>query len=101
MNKLLSWDRDSADAAANTVSSINTARTPSQVHSLHLYPPVPVPQIFTHRESEPSSPLHKSSPEIMTPKGNPTSRNNPPDSVTNVPADPDSDTILSDNHPLD
>ena len=33
----------------------------------------------------------------MTPKGNPTPHNNPPNSVLNVPADPDSDPSLSDS----
>ena len=34
---------------------------------------------------------------FMTPKGNPTIRNNPPNPAPNVPADPDSDPSLSDS----
>ena len=33
----------------------------------------------------------------MTPKGNPTPRNNPPNPALNVPADPDADPSLSDS----
>ena len=37
----------------------------------------------------------------MTPKGNPTPRNNPPNTVTNVPSDPDSYPTLLDYSSLD
>ena len=56
-----SWDRDLMDTAASTtskitptyVSLIHTAHTPSQVHSFHLYPPVPATQIFTYGKIDP------------------------------------------------
>ena len=57
---------------------------------------VPAPLIFTYgTTSDPQSPSHDSSAETMKPKGNPTPRNNPPNMVPNVPADPDSDLISS------
>ena len=57
------------------------------VHSLvHLSP------IFTYESaSDPPSPPHISLSESVTPKGNTKPHNNPPNSVPNVPADPDSD----------
>ena len=41
--------------------------------------------------SDPPSPPHDSLAEILTPKGNPKPRKNPPNPVTYVPADPYSD----------
>ena len=57
LNQLLFWDGDSTDAAAKTVytitplayvPSIHTAHTPSPVHPLYFYPPLPSPQTFTY-----------------------------------------------------
>ena len=62
LNKLLSWHIYLMDVAANKVSkrtqlaylpSINTPHKPSMVHSLQLYPPVPIPKIFTYVASDP------------------------------------------------
>ena len=59
---------------------------------------VPAPVIFTYGSvSDPQSPPHNSSVEIVTPKGNPTTSNNPPNTVPNVPYDPNSAPILSDS----
>ena len=72
--------------------------TPSPVHSLHPYPPVPTPRqkpIFTYVTSNPPSPSYDLSSESVTPKGNPIPRKNPTNPVPNVPDDPDSDPSSS------
>ena len=46
-------------------------------------------------KNDPPSPLHESSAESVTYKGNPAQRNNPPNPVPNVPDDPDSDQSFS------
>ena len=81
----------------NYVLSINTAHTHYQVHSLHLYPPVPVPQIFTYGTSDPTSISYYLSAESVTPKVNNSPHKDPPNPVPNVLADPDSDPGLSDS----
>ena len=68
---------------------------------MHLYPPVPAPQKFIYGTSDPLSPSHDSSEESVTSKGNPTSRNNPPNPVPNAPADPDPDPSSSDSSSSD
>ena len=69
---------------------------PFPVHLVHTPYPVPAPPIFSYgTASEPRSQYHDSSEEIVTPNGNPTPRNNPPNQVPNVPDDPGSDPILS------
>ena len=78
--------------------------TPSLVHSLHLYSLVPAPPhtpISTYGTSDPSSPSHDSSAESVTSTGNPTSRNNPPNPVPDVAADPNSYPSLPDSYSLD
>ena len=68
----------------------------SSIHFVHTPYPVPAPLIFTYRTaSDPLSPPHDSSSESMTPKLNPTPRNNPSNPVLNLPADMDSDTSSS------
>ena len=79
------------------ILSIHTAHTSYPLHLLHFYPPIPDPQTFTYGISDPTSPSYESSTESVTPKRNPIPRNNPPNFVPNVPADPDSDQILSDS----
>ena len=67
----------------------------SPVHLVHTPYLVPFPPIFTYgTSSDPRSPSPDSSPESVTPKGNLTSCNNPPNLVPNVPSDPDSDSDL-------
>ena len=93
------------DASANTFSNITPlhtymklVHTPSPVHSLHFYPPIPAPHhtpIFTYGTSYPPSPLHDFSAESVTPKVNTTPRKTPTNPVPNIPAEPDSDPILS------
>ena len=103
---MLSWNRDSTNAANVTfykrtttcASSIHTYHTPFSINALHSYPPVMTPQIFTYETSDPPLPLHDSSAESVTPKGNPTLRNNLPNLVPNVPSDPDSDPVSSDSY---
>ena len=69
---------------------------------LHTPSPVPVPRIFTYGiSSDPQSPPHDSSEEILTPKGNYTSHNNPTNPVPKVPEDLDSDPGSSDSSSLD
>ena len=69
----------------------------SPVHS-----PVPTSPIFWYwRASDPPSPFHESSAEIVTPKVNHKPCNNPPNPVPNVPYDLDSDPTLSDSSSLD
>ena len=46
--------------------------------------------------SDPPSPPHDSSAEIVTPRENTKPRDNPPNPVRNISADPDSDPTLSD-----
>ena len=78
---------DSADfrAIENILVSLVHSRT-------HVSP------IFTNgSRSDPPSPLHESSAEIMTPKGSTKPHNKPTNLVPYVPADPDSDPILSDS----
>ena len=68
----------------------------SPVHLVHTPSTVPAPWIFTYGTSgEPWSSSHDSLVEIVTTKLNPTTRNNPPSPVTNVPSDPDSDSSSS------
>ena len=56
------------------------------------------PRIFTYGTvSDHISPLCYSSKESVTPTGNTMPRNNPPNPVPNVPAEPYLDTILSDS----
>ena len=99
LHQILSYIRDSTESSAiklsnrtpfDYVSSIHTYHKPSLLYLFHSYPPVPVPQIFTYGTSEPPSPLHDSSVENVVPKGNTTTRNNPPNMLPKVPADPDS-----------
>ena len=63
------------------------------VHSLvHTSP------IFNYGiASDPPSPLHDSTEEIVTPRVNPKQYDNPPDTVPNVSSDPDSDPSFSDS----
>ena len=62
------------------------------VHLVHTHYPVPASPIFTYgTTSDHRSPSHDSSAESVTPKGNPTSYNKPPNPVRKVIADPDSD----------
>ena len=64
--------------------------------------PVPAPKIFTYgTASDPPLPSHESSAERVTPKGNPTTHKNPPNTVLNVPSDPDSYPSLLDTSSLD
>ena len=59
---------------------------------------VPNPQILTYESSgDPQSTSDDSSEEILTPKVNPTPRNNPPNTVPNIPDEPDSDLRFSDS----
>ena len=74
---------------------MSTSHTPPQLNSLHLYPPLPAPQIFTYGTSEPTALLHSPSEESVTPKGDPKLCNNPPNLVQSVIADPYSDPISS------
>ena len=68
-------------------SPVNLVRTPSTVHA---------PQIFIYWTSSDSrSSSYESSAETVTPKGNPTPRNNPTNMVPNVPDDPESNPGLS------
>ena len=68
---------------------------------VHIPSTFPSPLIFTYGTiRNPQSPSHESSSEIVKPKGNPTPRNNPPNLVPNVPADPDSDTSSSYSYSL-
>ena len=68
------------DTASSTFSKkkptyASSIHTPSLVHSLQLYPPVPAPHhtpIVTYGKSEPPSPSHDSSAESVTPKVNST-----------------------------
>ena len=67
------------------------------VHLVHTPYLVPAPRIFTYGTAiEPQSPSYDSSEKSVTPKGNPTPRNNPPNPVTNIPYEPYSEPILSD-----
>ena len=62
----------------------------SPVHLLHIPSPVPSPCIFTYgTASDPRSPSHDSSVEIVAHKSNPTSFNKPPNMLPKVPYDPD------------
>ena len=67
-------------------------RTNTHVPLVHLVKTpflVPDPQIFTYgTASDPPSPSHESSVESVRPKCNRTPRNNPPNQIPNVPADP-------------
>ena len=64
-----------------------------------MYPLLPAPWKFAYgKVRDPPSPSHDSSAESVTPKGNPMTRNNPPNPVPNVPVDPDSDQISSDSY---
>ena len=87
------YEADSVFSTRTTLAylpPIHTDYTPSPVHSFNSYPSVTTPRTFTDGTSDPPSPSHDSSAETVTPKGNPTPRKNPPNPVTNVPADPDS-----------
>ena len=60
------------------------------VHLVHTPYMVPAPRTFTYgKASDPRSPSHDSSEESVTPKGNTTTCNNPPNTVPNIPNDPD------------
>ena len=62
------------------------------VHLIHTPSPVIASPIFIYgTASDPPSPQYDSSAEIVTTKGNPTTRNNPPNLVPKVPYDPYSD----------
>ena len=68
------------------------------VHFIHTPYLVPAPPILTFGTvSDPRSSLHDTSAEIVIHKGNTTSHNNPPNLVTNIPADLDSDPSFSDS----
>ena len=76
LNQLFQWYGDSTDAAASTIStrkplawvtSIHTDHTPYLEHPLHLYTLLLASRIFTYGESDPTSPLHDSSAESVTP----------------------------------
>ena len=54
------------------------------LHSFNLHPPVIAPRMVNYGTSDPPSPLHESSEESVTTKGNTTPRNNPPNLVPNV-----------------
>ena len=70
----------------------------SPVHLVHTPPHVPYSSILLYeRESDPPSPSHLSSPESVKLKVNPMLRNNPPNPVPKIPADPDQDPSLSDS----
>ena len=72
------------------------------VKFLHTTPPVLASLVFTYgRASEPPSLSHESSSESAIPKGNPKPRENPPNRLLNVPADPDSDPSFLDYSSLD
>ena len=59
------------------------------VHLVRTPSPVPAPRLFTYgKERNTQSPPHDSSEEKVTPKGNPMSRNNLPNPVLNLTADP-------------
>ena len=66
LQKMCSWDRYLTDAKSSTLYmitptyalSIHTAHTSSPVHSLHVYPLLPAPQIFTYVTSDPPSTSH-------------------------------------------
>ena len=62
---------------------------------------VPAHRIFIYVTSDPPSPSYDSSVESVTPKGNPTPCNNPPNPAPNVLDDPDSDPSSSDSSLLD
>ena len=69
----------------------------SLVHLVNTPFPVPAPPIFPYgKASDPPSPSHESSEEIVTPKGNTLPHDNLPNLVPNLPDDPDSDPSLSD-----
>ena len=59
---------------------------------------VPAPQIFNYgTASDPQSPSYDSSEKSVTPKGNTIPCNNPPNTVPNLPVEPDPDPSLSDS----
>ena len=71
----------------------------SPVNLVHTPYPVPAPPIFTYETaSDPQSPSHDSSAEIVTPKVNPIPNNNPPNLAPNIPAEPDYGPSLSDSY---
>ena len=96
LNKILSCYGDLKDTKAHA-SPTRTNNHVLPVKFVHKPSPVPDSQTcFTNgTASDPQSPYHDSSEEIVTPKGNPTPRNKPPNLVPNVPDDPDSDTSPS------
>ena len=60
------------------------------VHLVNIPCQVPAPQIFTYgKSSDPRSTSHDSSAESVTPKGNPTPHNNPPNLLLKIPDEPD------------
>ena len=64
--------------------------------------PVHASPIFTYESViDPTSPPHDSLAESVTTKGITKPRKNPPNTVQNLPSDPDSDTSLSDSSSLD
>ena len=69
------------------------------VHLIQTTFSVHTPQMSTYgTASDPQSPLHDSSAEIVTPKGNYTPLNNQLNPVPNVLANLDSDPSLSDSY---
>ena len=67
-----------------------------------MHSPVHDLRIFNYDiVSDPPSPLHDSSPEIVTARVNTKPRKNPPNPVPYVPIDPNSDPSLSDSSLLD
>ena len=76
----------SINDSADTIKKIFS----SPVHLVHTPSQVPTLRIFTYgKASEPQSTLNDSSSEIVTPKGNTTSRNKLPNPIPNLPAYPD------------
>ena len=68
----------------------------STVYWVHTPHSVLASPIFTYwRASDPLSLLHDYSAESITPTGNTNTCGNPPNPVTNLPADPDSDPSSS------
>ena len=63
-----------------------------------VYSLVHASPIFTYgSESDPPLPPNETFSEIVAPKGNNKPCNNPPNSVLNVPSDPDADPSFSDS----
>ena len=109
LQQILPWDSMYAEASDFSTITLLVHNYVSLVHTsspIYPYYPIPAPyhiSIFTHVSIEPPPPLHdtSSSPASVAPKDDPTPRNNPPNPVPNVPADPDSDPISSYSTSLD